>query len=48
MLFKTHSIKEKMKEDYWNVSDEQVFEKTGENLAEWLKNLTQFHAEDKK
>jgi hypothetical protein len=37
-----------MKEDYWNVSDEQVFEKTGKNLAEWLKILTLFQAEDKK
>lgn len=25
-----------MKQDYWNVPDEQVIEKTGKNIAEWI------------
>ncbi|MCW3128467.1 MAG: hypothetical protein JWO03_4125 [Bacteroidetes bacterium] len=37
-----------MKEDYWNVEDEQVVEKTGKKKAEWIKILTAFKAEDKK
>jgi hypothetical protein len=37
-----------MKSDYWNVSDEQVVEKTGKKLAEWLKILDKFGAAEKK
>lgn len=37
-----------MKEDYWNVSDDQVVEKTGQKLAYWLKVLEKFKAEEKK
>lgn len=37
-----------MKSDYWNVSDEQVVEKTGKPLAHWTKVLKQFGAEKKK
>jgi len=37
-----------MKKDYWNVSDEQVIEKTGKTLDEWKKLLTEFNAVGKK
>ncbi|HUK89151.1 MAG TPA: DUF4287 domain-containing protein [Blastocatellia bacterium] len=37
-----------MKEDYWNVSDEQVIEKTGKSLAHWMKVLDGFDASTKK
>ncbi len=37
-----------MKSDYWNVSDEQVIEKTGKPLAHWRKVLDAFKARDKK
>lgn len=37
-----------MKEDYWNVSDKQVVEKTGKKIAEWIKILDKFKAADKK
>ena len=37
-----------MKSDYWNVSDEQVIEKTGKPLKHWDKVLKQFDAANKK
>ncbi|HVZ38315.1 MAG TPA: DUF4287 domain-containing protein [Candidatus Kapabacteria bacterium] len=37
-----------MKSDYWNVSDEQVIEKTGKPIAHWVKTLKTFKAETKK
>ncbi|MCB9233356.1 MAG: DUF4287 domain-containing protein [Bacteroidia bacterium] len=37
-----------MKSDYWNVSDEQVIEKTGKPIAEWHQILDKFNAADKK
>ena len=37
-----------MKSDYWNVSDEQVLEKTGKHLKEWLEILEAFDAKNKK
>lgn len=37
-----------MKQDYWNVSEEQVIEKTGKGIAEWIGILDLFHARDKK
>lgn len=37
-----------MKQDYWNVEDEQVMEKTGKPLAEWMSILDAFHAAGKK
>jgi uncharacterized protein DUF4287 len=37
-----------MKSDYWNVSDEQVVEKTGKNLKHWMRVLKQFDASTKK
>jgi len=37
-----------MKSDYWNVSDEQVIEKTGKPLAHWTKVLDRFDAAKKK
>lgn len=37
-----------MKKDYWNITDEQVIEKTGKPKAEWIKILQAFKAEDKK
>jgi hypothetical protein len=37
-----------MKSDYWNVTDEQVREKTGRPLAEWRKLLARFGAAEKK
>jgi hypothetical protein len=37
-----------MKTDYWNVTDEQVVEKTGKRIADWTKILDQFGAATKK
>jgi len=37
-----------MKADYWNVSDEQVIEKTGKKIAEWIEILSAFNASAKK
>jgi len=37
-----------MKSDYWNVSDEQVIEKTAKPLAHWDKVLDTFRASEKK
>lgn len=37
-----------MKTDYWNVSDEQVLEKTGKPLAHWDKVLGIFGAASRK
>jgi hypothetical protein len=37
-----------MKTDYWNVTDEQVIEKTGKNLAHWTNVLKCFDAAAKK
>lgn len=37
-----------VKKDYWDVSDEQVVEKTGKPLAEWKKLLDRFGAATKK
>jgi hypothetical protein len=37
-----------MKSDYWNVTDEQVKEKTGKPLAAWMKILDSFGAATKK
>jgi len=37
-----------MKSDYWDVSDEQVLEKTGKSLVHWTKVLDQFDAAKKK
>lgn len=37
-----------MKSDYWNVTDEQVIEKTGKNLAHWDRVLAGFDAMSKK
>ena len=37
-----------MKSDYWNVTDEQVIEKTGKPIAHWTKVLKEFGAKKKK
>jgi len=37
-----------MKQDYWDVTDEQVIEKTGKKIAEWIQILDKFEAADKK
>jgi hypothetical protein len=37
-----------MREDYWNVEDAQVIEKTGKPLSHWDEVLTAFGAKDKK
>jgi hypothetical protein len=37
-----------MKKEYWDVSDEQVIEKTGKKIAEWIKILDKFKATEKK
>jgi hypothetical protein len=37
-----------MKSDDWNVSDEQVIEKTGKSTAHWMKVLTKFDAAARK
>ena len=37
-----------MKADYWDVTDEQVIEKTGKPLAHWRRVLDTFGVKDKK
>jgi hypothetical protein len=37
-----------MKKEYWDVTDEQVIEKTGKNIADWIKILDDFKAAEKK
>jgi hypothetical protein len=37
-----------MKKDYWNVTDEQVMEKTGKSISAWVKILDTFKAAEKK
>jgi len=37
-----------MKEDYWNVGDDQVIEKTGKPLAHWDRVLRAFDAANRK
>lgn len=37
-----------MKSDYWNVSNEQVLEKTGQHIQHWIKLLDEFDAANKK
>lgn len=37
-----------MKQDYWNVSDEQVIGKTGKKISEWITILDKFKATEKK
>lgn len=37
-----------MKKEYWDVTDEQVIEKTGKPIAFWMDELTKFNAKDKK
>jgi hypothetical protein len=37
-----------MKKEYWDVTDEQVVEKTGKPIAAWVKILDAFQAAEKK
>ncbi len=37
-----------MKQDYWNVAEEQLVEKTGKKQADWMKILDKFKAGEKK
>lgn len=37
-----------MKADYWNVTDEQVIEKTGKKIDAWMQILESFNAGEKK
>ena len=37
-----------MKKEDWEVSDEQVFEKTGKNTSDWIIILDKYQAADKK
>ncbi len=37
-----------MKPDYWDVSDEQVKEKTGKKISDWINILDKFDASAKK
>jgi len=37
-----------MKKEYWDVEDEQVIEKTGKKISEWIEILDQFNAGEKK
>lgn len=37
-----------MKADYWNVTDEQVIEKTGKKINYWMQILESFNAGGKK
>ena len=37
-----------MKKEYWEVEDAQVVEKTGKDIASWIKILDDFKAAEKK
>ena len=37
-----------MKKEYWDVTDEQVIEKTGKEISEWITILDKFKAAEKK
>jgi len=37
-----------MKEEYWDVSDDQVIEKTGKKIGDWIQILNDFDAKNKK
>ena len=37
-----------MKKEYWDVSNEQVIEKTGKQISEWIRILDEFSAANKK
>lgn len=37
-----------MKKEYWDVTDEQVIEKTGKPIADWIIILDAFKASEKK
>ena len=37
-----------MKKEYWDVTDEQVIEKTGKPIAEWITILEAFQTAEKK
>lgn len=37
-----------MKKEYWDLTDEQVIEKTGKKIAEWIQILDAFEAATKK
>jgi hypothetical protein len=37
-----------MKKEYWDVSDEQVLEKTGKHIAAWIAIMDVFGTADKK
>jgi uncharacterized protein DUF4287 len=37
-----------MEKNYWEVTDEQVIEKTGKKIGEWIKILDKFNAAEKK
>lgn len=37
-----------MKKEYWDVTDEQVIEKTGKPIAFWMQTLEAFGAGEKK
>ena len=37
-----------MKKEYWDVTDEQVVEKTGKHIAEWITLLDAFDVSGKK
>jgi hypothetical protein len=37
-----------MKKEYWDVSDEQVIEKTGKPIADWIKILDKLGAAEMK
>ena len=37
-----------MKKEYWDVTNEQVVQKTGKNISEWLDILDKFKASEKK
>jgi Domain of unknown function (DUF4287) len=37
-----------MKKEYWDVTDEQVIERTGKKISEWISILDKFKAAEKK
>jgi hypothetical protein len=37
-----------MKKEYWKVSDQQVLEKTGKKISDWIGILDDFKAGEKK
>ena|GEM_PF-955009 len=47
-IFAASEKTNKLKKEYWDVTDEQVIEKTGKTIADWITILDKFEASEKK